>query len=127
PLPEVSRDMDSLRQIKETASQWVARRHGNEWTPADEAALQEWLGASMSHRVEYLGHEKTWRDSNKLKVLGAGARPGVVPTLDDWRASPYFKHLQRSHRSWERDAPATPAVVVHTRRSRVNAFALAAS
>jgi transmembrane sensor len=86
--------MDSLSQIKETAAQWVARRHGAQWSDTDEAALSEWLGASPGHRVEYLCHEKTWREANRLKVLGAGRRPGIIPTLDDWRASAYFKYIR---------------------------------
>lgn len=86
--------MDRLEPIKNTAAEWVARRHGGQWSPGDEDAFDQWLNASMSHRVEYLCHEKTWRESNRLKVLGAGAQPGVIPTVEDLRASPYFKHAR---------------------------------
>lgn len=94
-MSKVNQNMDSLQHIKDTAAQWVARRHGVDWTPADAAALEVWLDTSMGHRVEYLCHEKTWRDTSRLKVLGAGTTSDVIPSIDQWQASPYFKHVRR--------------------------------
>ncbi len=110
--------MDSLEHIKNTAARWVARRHGSDWTRADEAALSQWLDASLSHRAEYLGHEKTWRDANRLKVLGAGSRLGAIPTLGVLQTSPYFKHLRK-------DGPR-PAAAARA-RTKLGFFAMAAS
>jgi transmembrane sensor len=93
-MPQANRTMDSLEHIKATAAEWVARRHAPHWSNAEEAAFAQWLNASMSNRVEYLCHEKTWREADRLKVLGAGAQAGAVLTINDWRASPYFNHLR---------------------------------
>lgn len=103
--------MDSLPQIKETAALWVARRHGESWTAADAAALEQWLNVSTGHRVEYLSLENRWRDADRLQVLGAGVR-----NSEDWSASPYFKHL-KSRAEPEQPLPQRSAARLPRRRA----------
>lgn len=86
--------MDSLLQIKNVAADWVARRHSIEWTQVDESTFHEWLNASISHRVEYLSHEKTWQDANRLQVFGAGSQLESSGPIAEWRRSPYFKYVR---------------------------------
>lgn len=75
--------MDSLEKIKETAAHWVAKRHTAQWSSADETQLNDWLDASIGHRVEYLGHEKTWRDSKRIESMRAGGGSSdIVPATE---------------------------------------------
>ena len=85
--------MDSLSQIKETAAQWLARRGGENWSQADEAQLAQWLDASTGNRIAFLRMEAAWQEADRLKVLGAGFEPGAVPSLEDFRAAPFFRHV----------------------------------
>lgn len=114
--------MDSLKQIKDTAAQWIARRGSEDWSATDQATLEQWLSQSTANRIAYLRLESTWAGANRLKALGAGFAPGSVPSLEDFRSSPFFKHAQ---------LPAEPAnegaARVVTSRSRRRILAIAAS
>ncbi|MBW8852463.1 MAG: FecR domain-containing protein [Xanthomonadales bacterium] len=66
------------RQIERTAAAWLARRDGEAWGDADEAALQAWLAAATAHRVAFVRLEAAWEESARLKALAAG-RPGAAP------------------------------------------------
>src|SRR5687768_6857302 len=90
-----SMSMDSVREIERCAADWLARRESDRWSKEDQAQLDAWLGASTANMVEFLRLEAAWEAANRLQALGAGVKPGLVPTLDDWRASPFFKHAPR--------------------------------
>jgi transmembrane sensor len=81
--------MDSI-QIEQTAADWLARRDGEGWTDVDQASLSLWLDASIAHRVAFIRLEAAWQQALRLKALGAGARPGVIPAPARWRFSPFF-------------------------------------
>jgi transmembrane sensor len=104
--------MDSLSQIKDVAAQWLARRGSETWSAADEAQLEQWLNASTGNRVAFLRLQAAWQEADRLKILGAGFDRGVVPSLEDFRAAPFFKHIGRQVPASEVSAlperPATP-------------------
>jgi transmembrane sensor len=85
--------MDSPGQIKDAAARWFARRGSEGWSPQDEAELSRWLAASTGNQIAYLRLEAAWQAADRLKVLGAGFERGAVPGLEDFRASPFFKHV----------------------------------
>lgn len=87
--------MDSTKQVKEIAANWLARRGSEGWGPPDEAQLAEWLNASTGNRIAFLRMEAAWREADRLKVLGAGMERGVVPSLEDFQASPFFRHVSK--------------------------------
>src|SRR5262249_40286465 len=62
-----------------TAAQWVIRRSGGAWTETDQRDLDSWLNESTLHRVEYLRLEAVWRQTARLKALGAGAPTRAHP------------------------------------------------
>ncbi len=72
--------MESLESIKHVAASWVSRRGGEGWTAADEAQLSQWLEASTRNLIAYVRMEATLRETDRLKVLGAGFRGGEVPS-----------------------------------------------
>lgn len=83
--------MDSSRQIEDQAAVWLQRRDGDDWTALEEAALQNWLSASIAHRVAFLRLEAAWEESQRLQALGAGAAPAAIPPPGEWHVSPLFE------------------------------------
>lgn len=80
--------MESSRYTEEAAAAWLARRDGGTWGEAEQAAFAEWLQASTAHRVAFLRLEAAWRQTDRLKALGAGTEPGVVPEPGEWLPPP---------------------------------------
>jgi len=85
--------MTSSRQIELIASAWLARRDGNEWSAHDQLQLDAWLQESTAHCVAYLRLDAAWRQSDRLKVLGAGMPAGGMPERGAWGLAP----LPESH------------------------------
>ena len=73
--------MSSHRQIEQAAAAWLARRGGDGWSAADQAALQAWLATSPAHRVAYLRLQAAWEQTPRLRALGTG-RPARTPRSD---------------------------------------------
>lgn len=85
--------MASSSQIELLASAWLARRDGNNWSAQDQRQLDSWLLESTAHRVAYLRLNAAWRQSDRLKALGAGVPTGSVPERTTWglTASPELR------------------------------------
>jgi transmembrane sensor len=82
--------MGRTETIEMTAGEWLARRDSGRLTPADEEQFQAWLDASVAHRVAYLRLEHAWEEAGRLKALGAGIDPSVVPARGQWQLSTLF-------------------------------------
>ncbi|WP_426700585.1 FecR family protein [Rhodanobacter sp. Col0626] len=80
--------MASSRQIELAASAWLARRDGDGWSTHDQVQLDAWLHESIAHRVAYLRLDAAWRQSDRLKALGAGVPAGNVPSRGAWGLVP---------------------------------------
>jgi transmembrane sensor len=78
------------KKIGEIAGDWHARRDSGKWTDEDQRRFDEWLNESPLHRVAYLRIEHVWERSERLKALGAGIPPGVIPPPNGWNLSPFF-------------------------------------
>ena len=78
-------------QIEETASQWFARHESGTWTESDQAAFDAWLEAATVHRVAYIRLATAWRRLARIKALGAGVPPGVIPARGSWGDARFFK------------------------------------
>jgi transmembrane sensor len=81
--------MDS-EAIEEVAARWLVRRHSGRWTEADQAQLDMWLSQSTANRVSYIRLEAAWEHSARLKALGAGIPPGVIPDRGSWGYPRFF-------------------------------------
>lgn len=81
-------EMASSRQIERAAAAWLARRDAGPWTPGDQAGLEAWLAASSARRVAWIRLEAAWRESGRLKALGAGLPAGAVPARGRWTQPP---------------------------------------
>lgn len=82
--------MTSSTQIERTAAAWLARRDGGRWSDRDQSRLDAWLCASTAHRVAFLRLESAWRQSDRLKALGAGLPAGTLPGRGQWAPSPFL-------------------------------------
>ena len=65
--------------IEAAAASWVVRRQADDWSDAEEAQLTRWLMESVAHRVAYIRLDTVWRDTGRLKALGAGVPRGCIP------------------------------------------------
>ena len=70
--------------IEEEAVHWVVKRDSGKWTEANQAQLDAWLGEHVAHRIAFLRLEAAWVKCDRLRVLGAGVEPGVVPPRGSW-------------------------------------------
>ncbi|MHB1058204.1 MAG: FecR family protein [Rhodanobacter sp.] len=99
--------MASSRQIELAASAWLARRDAGAWSEHDQARLDAWLRASTAHRVAFLRLDAAWRQSGRLKALGAGMPAGAMPARGTWGTSPLFEqHETEPGSSGNADRPA---------------------
>ncbi|HEY8328094.1 MAG TPA: FecR domain-containing protein [Rhodanobacter sp.] len=98
--------MASSREIEHTAAAWLARRDAGDWSERDRQLLDAWLDASVAHRVAFIRLDAAWRQSDRLKALGAGVPAGVVPARGSWTPSPFGnadepaeepRHLHQAH------------------------------
>lgn len=63
-------------EVADTAADWVVRRHGDDWTSADDAALGRWRSLDASHERAYERAERLWAALGDLKQA-----PDLVETL----------------------------------------------
>ena len=80
--------MTSSRQIELIASAWLARRDAATWSAHEQIQLDAWLDVSTAHRVAFLRLGAAWRQSARLKALGAGVAVGLVPARGAWGLVP---------------------------------------
>jgi transmembrane sensor len=62
------------RAIDMRAAEFVERRDTDNWTVADEAALETWLVESSAHRVAFLRLNSSWRRTERLIALRSPER-----------------------------------------------------
>lgn len=115
--------MDSSTETERIAAAWLARRDSEAWTEDDQAEFEAWLDASIAHRVAWLRIEAAWRQSDRLKALGAGVPSGQIPLRGEWTLSP-FLNPTHSDPSGDTIEPETPEML---RRRRFRFAAVAAS
>lgn len=66
-------------KVEELASRWFARRHADRWTDDDQRTFDAWLEEHPAHRIAWIRLEAAWNEAARLKALGAGVPPGVIP------------------------------------------------
>jgi transmembrane sensor len=62
---------DSIR-IEETAARWLARRDAGDWDDAQQSELDQWIDASVAHRIAYLRLASAWERARRLDTLALG-------------------------------------------------------
>ncbi len=108
--------MDS-ETIEATAAQWFAKQKSDHWTEADQAQLDTWLDAATAHRVAFVRLKAAWQHSARLKALGAGVPPGVIPARHSWTFSPLFDQRSQTVAIPSGTAPKPESPQVSTERS----------
>ncbi|MDT9598748.1 FecR family protein [Sphingosinicella rhizophila] len=64
--------MSRLRKAQERAAQWIVAREEPGWTSRDQAAFDAWLNESDFNRIAWLRLDEGWRQSDRIRALGAG-------------------------------------------------------
>lgn len=111
--------MASSREIEHTAAAWLARRDAGAWSERDQRQLDAWLDASVAHHVAFLRLDAAWRQSDRLKALGAGVPAGVVPTRDTWARSPFPDSESHSDTTDEPASASPRSAQAHAHPQRV--------
>jgi transmembrane sensor len=65
----------SAAEIREKASEWLARRMLGPWSETEEAALSAWRAQSLAHEIAYLRMEAGWSRTERLSVLRDPGKP----------------------------------------------------
>lgn len=68
-------DIAPAAEIREQASQWLARRMLGPWNEAEKSALDAWLAQSLAHEIAFLRMEAGWSRTERLTAL---RDPGLV-------------------------------------------------
>jgi transmembrane sensor len=109
--------MASSREIELIASTWLARRDGEAWSAHDQVQLDAWLQESTAHRVAYLRLDAAWRQSDRLKALGAGMPAGTVPERGAWGLAPLPESRTTRSESGTDGEPSVRARIAAAHRS----------
>ncbi len=109
----------TLEQIEQAAAAWLLQRESANWSPRDEAALEDWLKASASHRVAYIRLKSVWREAGRLKAVSASFPAGRVPARGELTASPFFALKRRLAAATGTAAPSD-AIESHQGHSKPN-------
>ncbi len=56
------------------AAAWIVRRERPDWTKADQAEFDRWLGEAAGNRIAYLRLTDVWNRAGRLKALNQPAR-----------------------------------------------------
>jgi transmembrane sensor len=67
----------SAAEIREKASEWLARRMLGPWSETEEAALSAWRAQSLAHEIAYLRMEAGWSRTERLSVLRDPGKPAT--------------------------------------------------
>ncbi|MGH7707393.1 MAG: FecR family protein [Candidatus Dormibacteria bacterium] len=131
--------MNSER-IEEAAARWFARRESGTWTEDDQVDFEAWLMHDPAHRIAYIRLDAAWSHAARMKALGAGVPPGVIPPRRSWGDTRFFgvapakTNPQLAVESPEEPGPqprgrarASGNKEGHTRRRRMRLFAIAAT
>ncbi len=59
----------SAQEVDLRAAEWLERRHREEWSTEDQAALDGWVAESSAHWIAYLRVEAAWNRAHRLSAL----------------------------------------------------------
>ena len=79
--------LPSATAVRQQAALWLQRKQLWDWSAEDQAALENWLSESPSHRVAYLRIEAAWTRTERLSALRS-TKPerGAATKWFNWRA-----------------------------------------
>jgi len=106
------RNVTNHSLIEQHAAAWLVRRDSGDWTADDEETLSRWLAQDTAHRVAFLRLEAVDEETRRLRALGVGLEPAVVPPVGQWQQSPFFEAVPPERRSRSRVGYAAAAAVL---------------
>lgn len=94
--------MESNKKIDNDAAEWVARMDAVDWSEEDQSRFDAWIGISLQHRVAFLRLHAAWAQADRLRALGAGKPPGLVPAVGQWQNAHFMEAKSRIRPRWWR-------------------------
>jgi transmembrane sensor len=76
--------------IKARAAAWLEQRDRENWSNVNQATLDDWLAASLAHRVAFWRLDATWERTERLAALRSGSADDVARTSTRWPAIAAF-------------------------------------
>lgn len=112
--------------IEAAAARWFWLRDRGDWAAADQARLDEWLSQSTAHRVAWLRLNAGWKQAARMRALGAGIPPGVIPEPGAWGDKRFLRGRATSE-ALPVSPPLSASRELPSRRWRIARLAAAAS
>ncbi len=79
--------MTRSQDVEAKAAEWLMRREQPQWSQADQAELDGWLGESMSHKAAFWRLEQAWQMADRIGALSArDIAPRPRRTVKWWQA-----------------------------------------
>ena len=72
------------QEIDARAAAWLDRRDRDDWTAADDAALEAWLNEDPAHRITYWRMEAAWEHTKRLAALN-------LPAVERWKGPSFLR------------------------------------
>jgi transmembrane sensor len=94
--------VSNREQAESAAAGWIARRERDDWSPADQEELEQWMAASMHNRVAWLRVRAAWQETQRLNTVLHDAPAGTVPSPEQIRL-PYFDAGRAEHAAVKRN------------------------
>src|ERR1700748_2387932 len=94
-------DRSSNRRTRAQAAEWAVRSHGRDLSSAEQAELDEWLGANPRHRGAWLRASAAWIDLDRLAAMAGtrGSSESLEHRASRWWPEQPLRRLSGA-RSW---------------------------
>ena len=66
--------MNGADEAQDRAARWVIAQEQDDWSAADQAALDAWLAASDINKAAYWRLDHSWREADRIGALGGHLR-----------------------------------------------------
>ncbi len=83
-MSAASKGARSAKEIKAQAASWLERRDREDWSPADQLVLEEWLAESLAHATSFWRLEAGWGRTERLGALREPMRASGVEPISRW-------------------------------------------
>ncbi len=86
----------SAMDIRAQAADWLMRETADDWQPADQTMLDNWLAASPAHKIAYLRVKAAWSHTYRLAILKLPLTPRLsAPSARPDQTRPWLRNLRR--------------------------------
>jgi len=81
------------RDVDAQAMEFLIERNLDEWSAANQSALEKWLGESLAHRTAYWRLEAVWQRADRLSALRSQVSPADTAISPPRRNPMFFRAM----------------------------------